>query len=794
MSSDGVDGSHSVTATQEHGENQFITDPLTKEPDETQIDFESDMDIVDSDSSDSSDDLTGNILDDEDSNNEETDSTQNMEHGNSNGASSDPLGKTPLYILPQTNENYKSSITYHDHVLAVSAYCSRHNLSDTAFKDLLHLIQLHIPDNSLLETNINKMKDKCGFAMNHLTFHTFCTVCENVFSSGTDRCQTPGCVGRKVKSRSNNYFVTGKINKQLEDILTKKDIWQSITERASTCISTSTITDILDGSEYRKLKTDGQFLSDKNNISLSFFTDGIPLFKSSGVSLWPVYLIINEIPRQERFLKKNMLLWGIWQGTGKPNMTVFLKSLVLDLQKLYTEGINLEIEGEEISCKVMLLVGTMDLPARAGVLHMTQYNGEYSCIFCMHPGAVVRSGNGYCRSFPYVNMPLRTTEDIKKNAADAHESRKRINGITGISVFNYLPYFSLCNNIVIDYMHGILLGICKKLLGLWFNASSFEKPYFVGNRIKEVDHLIKNIAPPYLINRLPRKLSNTLHHWKASELRSWLLFYSLPCLKDILPDLYLKHFSTLVEATHLLLGEGISSEDLDRADVLLNVFVKSAEVLYGKEFMGLNVHSLLHLVMCVQKWGPLWAWSCFCFESFNGEIKKSIHGTGNVCRQIFWSIHAEKYIQGITLSDDNTRTRDFLHQLLSGNLISETVCLKARQCSVLHAKDIPEGFLYFKDISDQLSTLTGTNSKTEFLKAAKIIRNGYVMYSKLCTKVKKRNSYCIRLTETNDFMEVEYYLYHVASNHVFAVGKCLRVVGGVLSDRVPHTKEVEYDR
>ena len=35
-------------------------------------------------------------------------------------------------------------------------------------------------------------------------------------------------------------------------------------------------------------------------ISMLFNTDGAPLFQSSGISLWPVFLAINEIPPTER--------------------------------------------------------------------------------------------------------------------------------------------------------------------------------------------------------------------------------------------------------------------------------------------------------------------------------------------------------------------------------------------------------------------------------------------------------------------------------------------------------------
>jgi len=77
------------------------------------------------------------------------------------------------------------------------------------------------------------------------------------------------------------------------------------------------------------------FLTNKNNVTLSLFTDGIPLFQSSRVSLWPVYLIINELPPKHRCIRKNKILWGIWQGCGKLQMNIFLRPLVEDLVQLY---------------------------------------------------------------------------------------------------------------------------------------------------------------------------------------------------------------------------------------------------------------------------------------------------------------------------------------------------------------------------------------------------------------------------------------------------------------------------
>ena len=49
----------------------------------------------------------------------------------------------------------------------------------------------------------------------------------------------------------------------------------------------------------------------------------------------------------------------------------------------------------------------------------------------------------------------------------------------------------------------------------------------------------------------------------------------------------------------------------------------------------MNVHMLRHLTFHVLNWGPLWVYSCFSFESLNGEVKKYFHGTRNMSDQVY---------------------------------------------------------------------------------------------------------------------------------------------------------------
>jgi len=44
-----------------------------------------------------------------------------------------------------------------------------------------------------------------------------------------------------------------------------------------------------------------------NFVTFTLNTDGIPVFKSSGYSFWPLYLTLNELPYKLRYCTEYML-------------------------------------------------------------------------------------------------------------------------------------------------------------------------------------------------------------------------------------------------------------------------------------------------------------------------------------------------------------------------------------------------------------------------------------------------------------------------------------------------------
>lgn len=52
----------------------------------------------------------------------------------------------------------------------------------------------------------------------------------------------------------------------------------------------------------------------------------------------PTKIQTNVIIITSRILKENRIYAGLWYGSAKPDMTLFLKPLSLTLKKLYHEG------------------------------------------------------------------------------------------------------------------------------------------------------------------------------------------------------------------------------------------------------------------------------------------------------------------------------------------------------------------------------------------------------------------------------------------------------------------------
>jgi hypothetical protein len=357
------------------------------------------------------------------------------------------------------------------------------------------------------------------------------------------------------------------------------------------------------------------FMINSGVIELALNIDGLPLFRSSSYSLWPILCsAVNVNP-------SSVFVVALYGGLAKPANLDFLNDTIEELGKLLREGFYLN--DKHFNCILKLCV--CDAPARAMVKCIKQFSGYYGCDKCMQKGEY--DGRVI---YPECRARLRDNDSFRQHSNEEHH--------TGVSPFCDLPV-DMITFFPIDYMHQVCLGVMKRLLLCWTAGSrkvrlSLAQKSAVNTRLQLLRRCVTND-----FNRKPRTL-NELAHWKATEFRTFLLYIGYFVVHKIVSDQVLEHFLFLSVAIRLLVCEEWA-KDSDRrslAHELLVYFVEEAVNIYGREFLVYNVHTLVHICKEAEFFGCLDNSSAFIFENFMQVLKKSAHSGRNpitqVCRRL----------------------------------------------------------------------------------------------------------------------------------------------------------------
>lgn len=471
--------------------------------------------------------------------------------------------------------------------------------------------------------------------------------------------------------------------------------------------------DVWDGSALHPLLQPGRYFADKHNLALTLSTDGVPLYKSSPVSIWPVYLVILNLPAHVRMNSQNIILCSVWVGPSKPIMNLLLDPVCEYLQQLSTLGIKLD----DHTYRAKLVMGVFDLPAKAPVLCAKQYNGKFGCSVCLHPGK--RLPNNARIYLPDAVYSERTHEAVIAAAEEAERTDSCIEGIYSMSPF--ASTLDMVASFPIDYMHNVLEGVTRALLRAWFDSKNHGAPYYIRGHIRDIDLQLMKQHPPNEFSRPPRSIAKHFKYWKASELRYWLLFYSLPLLLGHLPPLYWHHFALLVCAMHILLGDSISNAQLDAAELMLRDFYFLLPELYGDSSCTHNAHLLSHLTKYVRMWGPLWTHSLFGFESKNGQLKHFFHGKSDIHHQLLFNIEVSYSLQHILVKLAQYESERTISYFESGHAVARHSQNIGQRCYIVGKLQI------IKPTTIQ-STALGSSSNIEVF--LRLLKDGIMYHSK----------------------------------------------------------------
>lgn len=339
-------------------------------------------------------------------------------------------------------------------------------------------------------------------------------------------------------------------------------------------------------------------------VNLLINIDGLPLSKNiEGLTFWPILCSDN--------VSKQVYIVGCFCGKSKPtHAEEFLRPFVDEAVELSQDGFLYN----NVQVKVCISALICDAPAAAYVLAVKQHTGYNSCRKCTIRGKWIRSK--VCFPGTLQNeIELRTDNKFANQKYKRHQIEK--------SILNEIPNFGLVTNTPLDYMHLICLGIMKRLLWFWLKGPNKVR---LGSRaivkISKILQLFQKRCPNDFV-RKPRGLKHALQ-WKATEYRQFLLYTGPIILKDYLPKKIYVHFLTLHIAVTILVNPSLVTEYLDYAQTLLEHFVMSFSIIYGKQYITYNVHNILHICTDAKKFGPLDMFSAFRFENYMSTIKKHL--------------------------------------------------------------------------------------------------------------------------------------------------------------------------
>ncbi|XP_037525297.1 uncharacterized protein LOC119402235 [Rhipicephalus sanguineus] len=544
-------------------------------------------------------------------------------------AAPDPLTEPDPYCKARFGDLFTDIVTEKvvlskgDILLMALKHAVKNNLTLTGLTSLIDLIN-RIFDKPILphpRYHLHKLLNKTGTTM---TFFFFCPKCfSHIGSVQTNsylKCLECNHTTFVSSLSDAPFFVTLDVESQHQRLLKDCDLL----DLTKPLPPNRTFSDIWDGKMYRTFVAATQHCGPR--ISFSLNADGTPLFKSSGTSIWPIQLIVNELPPQQRMSK--LVLAALWFWKEKPNMALFQGTFVEKMNELCEKGVELQRQGKVEQYKVYCICSSVDSVARAPMQGVTQFNGYFGCNWCLQKGE--RAGGATKYPVQEVEPPERTELQMLTDMEVALKGGVAVHGVKTVSPLISLPHFNIVWSFVPDYMHCVLLGVARQFLELWFNSDS---ECSISRQQHIVDHRLMSIKPPMDVRRMPRPTEER-KWWKAKELENWLLCYSVPVLHGILDKAYLQHWACLVEALHIMLQHTISPAELAIAEELFLEFHVRAEVLFGKSFMTFNMHQLTHIVKSVRLWGPLWTHSAFPFEAGNGSLKGAVKAANGIAHQV----------------------------------------------------------------------------------------------------------------------------------------------------------------
>uniref|UniRef100_A0A1B0CHZ7 Uncharacterized protein n=1 Tax=Lutzomyia longipalpis TaxID=7200 RepID=A0A1B0CHZ7_LUTLO len=297
---------------------------------------------------------------------------------------------------------------------------------------------------------------------------------------------------------------------------------------------------------------DESYIASLSTISLDVHIDEAPLF---GNRLWAIQ---GAFPKQNQF---SPFLIGAYVGKENPeSRDEFLSEFIDECNLLMEQGIICTKDG-------------LHSLARAFVT-ATQYpTGYHSCFKCDQIGFKI----GRRTAFSLTVASPRTQETFRLRQDPLHHHSMVPSGLEKISNFD------IVEQIIIDPMHIVDLGVVKKMIELFYKEGCVGFKLSSDGQIS-IDQFYCALAPfiPTNFARVPVGFDD-LSDWKATQFRCFGAYTGLITYHAFMPNDFYRHFLLLFCSIRLLSNSKMSEADVQLAKSLLESFVLQFPDFYGRD-------------------------------------------------------------------------------------------------------------------------------------------------------------------------------------------------------------------
>ena len=366
------------------------------------------------------------------------------------------------------------------------------------------------------------------------------------------------------------------------------------------------------------LENNPTFVPPDNTISFNVNVDGVPLYKSTNGQFWPLLCGVGKL---------RPFVVALYYGEKKPdNIGDYLEEFLEEYEQLSQQGLGIGGTRYNVSIRCWIC----DAPARALLKCIKGHTGYYGCERCKAKGVYVANKVTY---EPNIVHGARTDAEFARRLyynppnGDTHQ-KQHPSPLVGAQL-------NCVSGFVLDIMHNVHLGSWKRMLQ-FLKSGPRALCRLSMNQLVRMNGKLMRIRLPREFCRQPRSIFD-LDRWKATELRSSLLYSGYIFLKGVVSNEMYKLYLKLSVAMNILHTENSARRNLllNFARELILEFIRDSHQLLGEGFVVYNVHSMSHVPDDVERFNSsVNAISAFPFENHLQSIKKMVKGPCNPLAQV----------------------------------------------------------------------------------------------------------------------------------------------------------------